>query len=292
MTAVKTPTAPRPFYWSVRRELWENRWVYIAPIVVAAVALVGVLLGLVSPAPDPAAAIDAADRSPTLPSPWGGPIGWPFLAVMVVGWFYCLESLQGERRDRSILFWKSLPVSDLTTVLSKATIPFLVLPVLSFGLVIITLLLMLGLGAIVPLAGSAADMWPRLPPLRLSGLAIYFMAVLTVWHAPFYGWLLLVSAWARRAAFLWAVLPLILIHVVESYTLGTGYFDSLLLHRWMGFFGQAFAFEAGGTAETIRSLPRITPGNLLASPGLWLGLAFTALCLAAAVRLRRHRDPV
>ncbi len=52
--------------------------------------------------------------------------------AFIVGVFYCLDALHGERRDRSILFWKSLPVSDLTTVLSKASIPLVVLPLLSF----------------------------------------------------------------------------------------------------------------------------------------------------------------
>ena len=51
-------------------------------------------------------------------------------ATFLVGIFYCLDALHGERRDRSILFWKSLPVSDLTTVLSKASIPFAVLPLI------------------------------------------------------------------------------------------------------------------------------------------------------------------
>ena len=45
------------------------------------------------------------------------------LTAMVVGLFYCLDALNGERRDRSILFWKSLPVSDTTAVLAKASIP-------------------------------------------------------------------------------------------------------------------------------------------------------------------------
>ena len=57
--------------------------------------------------------------------------------------FYCLDALYGERRDRSILFWKSLPVSDLTTVLSKASIPIVVLPLLTFAVTVATQLIML-----------------------------------------------------------------------------------------------------------------------------------------------------
>ena len=55
--------------------------------------------------------------------------------VFIVGIFYCLDALHGERRDRSILFWKSLPVSDLTTVLSKVFVPLVILPVLTFAII-------------------------------------------------------------------------------------------------------------------------------------------------------------
>src|SRR4029077_20027961 len=63
--------------------------------------------------------------------------------VFIVGVFYCLDALHGERRDRSILFWKSLPVSDLTTVLSKAIVPLVILPVICFAITVCVQLIML-----------------------------------------------------------------------------------------------------------------------------------------------------
>ena len=62
-----------------------------------------------------------------------------FTTSFIVGVFYCVDALQGERRHRSILFWKSLPVSDLTTtVLSKASIPFAMLPQVTFAVTVVT----------------------------------------------------------------------------------------------------------------------------------------------------------
>ena len=145
--------------------------------------------------------------------------------------FYCAEALHGERRDRSILFWKSLPVSDVTTVLVKASIPLLILPVLVSAVTAVMYLLMLLLSSVVLLAtgGNVAKLWAQLPILQMSLLAALSpLTAHALWPAPFYCWLLLVSAWARRAAFLWAFLPPITIMVVEKIAFNTTYFANML----------------------------------------------------------------
>ena len=68
-------------------------------------------------------ALDAQSRQQTIEAPYDMAAGLLMLDLLIVGVFYCLDALHGERRDRSMLFWKSLPVSDLTTVLAKASIP-------------------------------------------------------------------------------------------------------------------------------------------------------------------------
>src|ERR1700730_3320581 len=136
-------SATRPMYWSVRRELWENRYLYIVPLAVAAVMLFGFLIASIGRAmsvPGP------AERVAVLTEPNNFAALLIMGAAFIVGVFYCLEALHGERRDRSILFWKSLPVSDLTTVLSKASIPFVFLPLLCFALTVVTQSIMFLLG--------------------------------------------------------------------------------------------------------------------------------------------------
>jgi len=120
---------------------------------------------------------------------------------------------------------------------------------------------------------------------------LYGLVVLALWHVPIYGWLLLVSGWARRATFLWAVLPLLAIGILEKIAFNTSYFASMLKHRLMGFAPGAFDFNPHHSVA-IDSLAQLTPGRYLSTPGLWIGLIVAAAFLAAAVRLRRYRGPI
>ena len=141
----------RPLYWSVRRELWENRSIYIAPLAVAALVLFAFLISTLHWRRSLRAALarDAAAQAAALAMPYSIAATLIIVTSLIVGVFYCLEALHGERRDRSILFWKSLPVSDLTTVLSKISIPLVVLPVTAFAISLATQLAMLLLGTAV-----------------------------------------------------------------------------------------------------------------------------------------------
>jgi ABC-2 type transport system permease protein len=210
-------------------------------------------------------------------------------AAFVIGAFYCLDALHGERRDRSILFWKSLPVSDLTTVLSKASIPLVILPLITFAIVIATQLIMLLLSSAAMLVSGLSATTPAPSLLQQPLILLYSLVVIALWHAPIYGWLLLVSSWARRAVFLWAVLPVIAVSILERIAFSTSYFPKMIGHRLVGFRSEAFA---GNTHDVIDSVTQLTPGNFLSAPGLWIGLAVTAAFLAAAVRMRRYREPI
>ena len=287
-------SATRPLYWSVRRELWESRSIYLAPLGVAAVFLFGVLVGLITlPRHMRAAlALDPIQQQEALRQPYS------FAAVLImgtaflVGVFYCLDALHGERRDRSILFWKSLPVSDLTTVLAKASIPIVILPLLSFAITVATQLIMLLLSSAVLLAigMDVATLWRQVPLFHMSLMLLYHLVTVHgLWYAPIYAWLLLVSAWARRAAFLWAALPLLAIGAIEHIAFNTSHFAATLGQRMAG--PEAFPVKAGGHAS-MDPLGPADPGKFLSAPGLWIGLVLAAAFLAGAVRLRRYRDPI
>ncbi|NJL26355.1 MAG: ABC transporter permease [Thermoanaerobaculia bacterium] len=291
----KTASTPRPFLWSVRRELWENRSIYLAPILVAAVWLLGFLISTIHwPARlHAAASLDRAAQWRVLGKPFAM-VGIPLVLVaIVVGVVYCLDALSGERRDRSILFWKSLPVSDVSTVLAKASIPLLVLPALTAILVLVTQLLMLGLGTAVLVGNglSPAPLWRDAQLFQESLMLVYGLIALVLWHAPIYSVLLFVSSWARRAAVLWAILPVLAFGVLEKVAFNSGMVCSLVKYRTLGVVERAFAFTAPG-GLTIDPLRQLTPAQLLSTPGLWLGLVVAAVFLAAAVRFRRWRGPI
>ncbi|MDP9191585.1 MAG: ABC transporter permease [Acidobacteriota bacterium] len=284
----------RRLYWSIRREVWENRSIYLAPLIVAAFVLFASLIAATSlpkrmrsvPSHEPAKHQMMAVGPSTMAA-------MPIMFVtFVVGAFYSFDALYGERRDRSILFWKSLPVSDRTTVLSKAAIPLVVLPLIAFALGAIAQFIVLLFSTVVLLGNglSAAPLWSDFRFLQEPLVTFYHLMVHLLYLAPFYGWLLLVSAWARRAPLLWAVLPPIVFSIFERMAFRSKILPALMEERLMG------AMRAGFTAEGAHGMPdrlsQIAPLQFVTSPGLWIGLAFTAACLAAAVRLRRNREPI
>ncbi len=212
---------------------------------------------------------------------------------ILVSVFYCLDALHGERRDRSILFWKSLPVSDLTTVLAKASIPLIILPLLTFVITVAAHLIMLLCSSAVLLGSgfSVVTLWRQLPLFQMSLLLLYHLLTAhLLWPAPIYCWLLLVSGWARRAAFLWAALPLLAIAGVEEIVFHTSHFAAMLGSRIIGG-APAIDYTMPDVFPTD-PMTHLTPGNFLISPGLWIGLIVAAAFLAAAVRLRRYREPI
>jgi ABC-2 type transport system permease protein len=294
--ASRTVSMPRPFYWSVWRELWENRSLYIAPLIVAVVQVFGFAISTIGLAERRRGVLlldDPAKQRAAIEMPYDLAAMMMIFTVFIVGVFYCLDALHGERRDRSILFWKSLPVSDLTTVISKVTIPLVVLPLVAFAMVVcVQLIMLLMTSANLVIHGmSPASTWAHVPLFQNWFVLLYGLAAIALWHTPIYGWLLLVSGWARRATFLWAVLPLIAIQIFEKITFNTQYCAKMLQHRLMGFAPEAFDFQ-GQSNPCINSLAQLTPGRYLSSPGLWIGLIVAAVFLAAAVRLRRYRGPI
>lgn len=291
-TSQALPSPARLLYWSVRRELWENRWIYIVPLIVAGVFLFGFAIVAVRvPLTKIAGLSSGAAR--VLERPFDFASGVLMLTYMVVGVIYCCAALHNERQDRSILFWKSLPVSDLTTVLAKASIPIVALPVITFAVIVCTQGIMSVIGSAILLGRGASPgaLWAQVPLLTLWLAMLYHLVTVhTLYYAPFYGWFLLVSGWARRATFLWATLPVVAVLILEKLVFDSSAFAHILL-----------AQLGGGPAAVPfpppHNMPMETPtlanlGSFLASAGLWIGLAICAIFLAAAVRLRRFQGPI
>lgn len=279
-------------WWSVRRELWENRSIYLAPLAVAGVFLVGFFISLVRlPERIRAAAMNPAQLQDIIEQPYVIVAIMLMAIYLLVAAIFCLDALYGERRDRSILFWKSLPVADLTTVLSKASVPILVLPLLTFAVTVAAYLVMLLVSSVV-LAGaglSASMPWALVPFFEVSTTNFLHLVVFHgIWYAPFYGWLLLASAWAKRAPLLWAALPPVAIGVLERIAFDTSHFAGMVKYRLIG------STESGAAPDTM-TMDMLAPGPLeqfLIGPGMWIGLAITAGFLFVAARLYRSRGPI
>lgn len=283
----------RPFYFSVLRELWEYRFIHLAPLGVGSVFLFGFLITAFLPAHMRGEWGNLTRHNEHFVEPYDLIAALMMLTTMVVNVFYCSDALYGERRDRSILFWKSMPVSDLTTVLAKAAIPLLVVPLVAWAVAISVQWIMLMVSSAVLLAKglSVSALWTQLSFVRMSLLLLYHLFTAhTIWPAPVYCWLLLVSGWARRAVLLWAALPVIAIGGLEAIVFHSWHFVALVGTRLIGA-APAVDLRSPGTLPT-NPMTHITPGLFLSSFGLWMGLAVSVVFLALAVRLRHTREPI
>jgi ABC-2 type transport system permease protein len=302
----------------LRRELWENRAITAAPAVIGGLLVLIALLAVggaisiqVGEMPyDLAGAVRELEPREITPLLQVGlmSVGVFFNSVMIfVISFYLLDSLYADRKDRSILFWKSLPVSDTTIVLSKLATAAIVIPVVTLVVFLLTAVaLWLVGGGAAAVAGNMAALARGPGVILQTGLTfVYALFVQSLWYLPLFGWLLLASAWAKRGVLWWAVLPPVALIMLEDLVFDTHSVARAIGERLTGVFPLAFRHQGGvdivvpdqsGAGNAVEmSLPdnaleAINPGPLLTDPGLWGGFVLAAIFIAGAIWLRRYRD--
>lgn len=296
-------------YWLMRRELWEHKALWLAPAVTGLLFLAGTIWGFVTLVNTPEA-VEAFNREalPQLESQGLADVahgltrassGLLYMVMLVVLYFYCLDCLYSERRDRSILFWRSLPVSDTMTVGSKLLVALLLAPVIVVAIGVVLEVLHLLLAAPILVLGTDMGFAEYAQPMAvLSALAgaLADMWLVGVWFLPYFGWLFLVSAWAKRAAFLWAILPPLGVALLEWVALRSTQFLELLGHHLALPFrnleqqGFGFRIDGSGNATELEASSAQTTGlGGLAEPGFWIGLAIGLAFLGTAIAIRRYR---
>ena len=269
----------RSFIWSVRRELWEHRWVYLVPVLLGGALMAvgawqtGVNVSGFDAAANPMSAAVARRLSLGLDTT----ARMILLVGVVVAFVYCAEALHSERHDGSILFWKSLPVGDGTAIAGKAAVPLIIIPVLTFGMVLVCQLV-----ARVTFAGTGGRFQSA---LASPGAAIVEAAVGALWIAPIYAWILLVSARARRAVLLVALLPAMLASMVERLATNGTTISQALFHRGVGRYWPRGHLDLVGGIDALAMAPA---PMLLRSASLWMGAVVAALLIVGVVRARRR----
>jgi ABC-2 type transport system permease protein len=269
----------KPFVVLLRREFWENKSLWIAPLAAVGLILIGAVFGTMR-APDELKLLSAARMGGA-----GAAFGALFATItmlsivgVVTALTYLADCLFAERKDRSILFWKSLPVSDTQTVLSKFTVAMVVLPVGLVLLAFVTYGVVLGIAALrfgdLHLGDVGFTHW-------MEGLWRFgLMWVYTLlWYAPLAGYLMLCSVLAKRAPILYVMLPPIVLIVAERVLFSSGH-----LGRFIG--GRLAPF----VRQEVRAVATSRPWEMFLDPDLWLGLAAAAGMLYIVIRLRRYRD--
>jgi ABC-2 type transport system permease protein len=303
------PRPVRPFYWSVRRELWENRSLVIAPLVAGALVPVALLLRAMHLSADvQILSTFTPERQQQIVTGMVGGIAILITWVTAItAFFYLLDALQGERKDRSVLFWKSMPVSDTTTVLSKLFTGLVVAAGIVVAVSIATQLVVLLLASVILMVSgaSAAPIWSNLQWFPLIIALIYGQIALALWYSPVAAWLLFVSAWAKRSPILWATLTPIAIMLFERVAIGTRYVQDMLAYRLRDAMRVVFVPSSDAVARfniddegmSTAELPQrvfelMDPLGFLTNPWLWVGLVVAAGLVAAAIWMRRYREPI
>jgi ABC-2 type transport system permease protein len=320
--------------WLLKREYWEHRGgIFWAPIIAAIFHVGSSILALIAgifiskkikvdshgDIPNLNSLIEqmknpdhAADVSAGIQSAFMMLGSFPMFVVILVMFFYCLSSLYDDRKDRSILFWKSMPISDGTTVLSKVLTVLFVIPTVGTIVSIITGLAMFIIASIATLivGVSPAAFWD----FAAIGKGIFgvfaVIPVYAIWALPTIGWLMLCSVWARRVPFLWAVIIPVLsgilvwmLDVMSIFGLGAGWFWSNIVGRLLGGtvlgIHSLYAMDAGILQKNSHSISMQEFTELfsvssnyaaLAMPGMWIGAAAGIAMIYASIRIRRWRD--
>ena len=295
----------------IRREIWEHRSIYITPMVIAIIVTLGVFAMLIF-ASGFAAELDAVifgainiagetERKAALTLYFLG-TSWLFLvALAILTVFYCLDSLYAERKDKSILFWRSMPVTDAETVISKLIIALLVIPVAAIIGIIVTHLVNLVVTSVwVSMKGGDASLliWGSVSLLDNWLAAVIVILATGIWMSPFIGWFLFVSAYTKRSPLLMAFMPLFLLallekiilrtHIFAQYVLGRG--DEIPLIRTENverFFDEEQWRIAEGATSLLVHLDIV---QFLTSPATWAGIIVCGLLSTAAIYVRRYRD--
>jgi ABC-2 type transport system permease protein len=309
----------KTFWMLIQREFWEHRTLWVTPLIVAVLILAGVS------AQDEWRAVVRRD----LPRPDNLSLPQPqllgvlnldalfFVAAALVAVAYLMDCLYAERRDRSILFWRSLPVSDGAVVLAKFTVATVCVPLIFYAAAVVTSLIA---GQILRFRGELAALGSGSPGgdwlevLRLQALVLYGVGATVLWYTPYAAYLMLVSAWARRSVLAWAVTPPLLAALIERVLFDTSVIGRVVQRGFNEVYRLAFRINqevnvtlgdmlqpmrrgggpggGGGGGRGPGGAPgldlRVDPSELLASPQLWLGLAVAALLLWGAVMLRRR----
>lgn len=219
-------------------------------------------------------------------------IAMPFKAVyFLIAVFVLVSALHDDRRDRSVLFWKSMPVSDAETVLSKLVTVVWIAPVVVIAGIVAAQLFFLTVISTLTLVedvGGAGRLWWH------SGLLVGIVELVVgyviqgFWALPVYAWLLAVSAAAPRLPILWAVLLAGVPALAERMAFGTqAVWDFILAHLRFAALPAAASEDDGRIQPAVGLAEQL---SLLFSFQMWLGIVVGALLLWVAIYFRNRNN--
>lgn len=147
-------------------------------------------------------------------------MSFPFMIVLwLVAFYYFLNCLYDDRKDRSILFWQSLPIAEWETVTSKALAGLILAPLCSWFCIIVTEFIFLIVVTIAAASLGVNGISALWSPTVIIMAWLHILGALLLqglWLFPLFAWCLLCSAYAKKSPFLTAILPYFLIIIIEG----------------------------------------------------------------------------
>ncbi len=229
------------------------------------------------------------------------------IVLSVVVFFYLLGSLYDDRKDRSILFWKSLPTSDSLTILSKLLTAMITAP-LCFLIVFILTQVVATVIAAIMIMSVGENPWTlfisSMNPIKVWAVVGFSYLATSVWFLPISAWLMLVSAFSPRVPLLFALLPPLVFSILQTwidflrtFTLNSSVFG--MIGKWIANNPTILTAEVqNGVGMLALGLPGIerfdravTAANILDrlfSLDMLYGLILAAVFLAGALWFRRR----
>lgn len=285
----------------ILRELWEHTGIWRVPLV----ALILAILANVAFS----GAIDKASMAPGVVAKGliGGSVGIVsavlFILFTLLAMLYLLDSLHGERKDKSILFWRSLPVSDLLTVLAKLAVAVVIIPVLLLLTLVLVQLISTAVhwvlsggesSRLIDAVGAPENMLSSW--ITLGGIFLR----LTIWTLPLLAWFLFCSSWVSRTPIIMAIGIPFVIGLLSRIVSPEFSLFGLFTERWpfSATVLKSFGVVAFKEVESLRgwiqglqsSVDFDSWDGFLTHPGVWGGVIATVVLVAATVFVRGRRD--
>jgi ABC-2 type transport system permease protein len=287
------------YIWLVRREFWENRAIWMIPLAIGAFMILCALFGRAD-----LMVVSSQALGRTVGQAFLGAVGATFFAIMsIYAAWYLLDCLYADRKDRSVLFWKSLPISDATTVLSKLATAVIVIPLVYFAAADLTTLLMAFIISVRAGSLVGGALWQGGLWLQIQELWLYLILTTAIWYLPVTAYLLLISSWAKRAVTLWSILPPLALILGERWFFGTQVIAHQLNVRLFGFVDAAFnANLASWVSANVADNDAIrTPADIwsfldfagfFSSMATWAGAAVAVALIIGSIQLRMRRTEI
>jgi ABC-2 type transport system permease protein len=232
------------------------------------------------------------------------------IVLFFVVFFYLLGALYDDRRDRSILFWKSLPLSDTSTVLSKVVAAIIIAPLIAVVVALagyIAMQIVVSFWFLAHGVNPFTLLWAHAEPFSVWLHLLAMVPVNAVWALPTVGWLLFWSAAVRSKPFLWAVVIPIVAGVLNFWVGLLGLPNVSTQFFWKDLVGRALLSVIPGSwmapdANRIGvhfmdsgDFARISYSSMAHAftlPGMWIGAVVGIALIAASIWFRRWRDEV